>query len=85
MLKKAIYNIENVTFDKIDRTFAKIDSNRVVDAMGIDCQYRITLENLETGMKRARLQNKVLVLHAHKNLENVTEYSIPRECPEEAF
>jgi len=85
VLRKATYNIENVTLDKIDRTFTKIGSNRVVDAMGIDNQYGITLENLEMGMKRARLQNEVLVLHAHKIVENGTGYTISQEYLEEAF
>jgi len=85
IIRKATYNIENTELSKIDRTFTRVNSCSVVDAMGIDCQYGITLENLESGMKRASLQKEVLVLHAHKIVESGTGYTISREYLEEAF
>lgn len=85
IIRKATYNIENVILDKIDRTFTKMGSSRVVDAMGIDKQYGITIENLETGIKRANHRNEVLVLHAHRIVEKDSGYTTTREYLEEAF
>lgn len=85
ILRKATYNIESTSLDKIDRIFTKIGSGGVVDAMGIDCQYGITLENLERGMKRASSQNEVLVVYAHMIVENATGYQTSHEYLKGAF
>ncbi len=85
VLRKATYNIENGDMDKIDRTFTKINKDRVVDAMGIDYEYKIPLSNLETAMKRANVRNEILVLHAHKIVETGSGYAISRDYLEQAF
>lgn len=85
VLRKATYNIENCEMDKIDRTFTKINKDRVVDAMGIDYEYKISLSNLETAIKRANLKNEILVLHAHKIVDTGSGYAISKEYLEQVF
>lgn len=85
VLRKATYNIENCDMDKIDRTFTKINKDRVVDAMGIDYEYKISPSNLETAIKRANFKNEILVLHAHKIVDTGSGYAISRDYLEQAF
>lgn len=85
VLRKATYNIENCEMDKIDRTFTKINKDKVVDAMGIDYEYKISPSNLETAIKRANLRNEILVLHAHKIVDTGSGYAISKEYLEQAF
>ncbi len=85
VLRKATYNIEDCEIDKIDRTFTQINKNRVIDAMGIDYEYKISLSNLETAIKRANLRNEILVLHAHKIVDTGSGYAISKEYLEQAF
>ncbi len=85
VLRKATYNIENTEINKIDRIFTKINSSRVVDAMGIDSGYGISLENLENGMIRAKRNNEVLVVYAHCIEQKELGSNISREYLKQAF
>jgi peptidoglycan/xylan/chitin deacetylase (PgdA/CDA1 family) len=85
ILRKATYNIENVELDKIDRTFTKFGATRVVDAMGIDKQYDISIENLERGMIRAQSRREILVLHAHCIVDTGLGYKITKDYLKQAF
>jgi peptidoglycan/xylan/chitin deacetylase (PgdA/CDA1 family) len=84
ILRKATYNIEDTTIDCIDRTFSDSRS-RIVDAMGIDVVYKITLENLETGIKRVAKTGESLIVHAHEINDSGRNYTLSREYLEEVF
>jgi Predicted xylanase/chitin deacetylase len=64
-LRKATWNKNNTTIDTYDNIYARPDSFNIVSSMGIDCNYNITIENLQTGISRAQKNNEILVLHAH--------------------
>jgi len=84
ILRKATYNIEDTTIDCIDRIYSN-GSSRVVDAMGIDVVYKITIENLETGIKRIARSGESLILYAHEINESGGNYTISKEYLEELF
>ena len=64
-LRKATWNRNNTTIDTYDNIYARPDSFHIVNSMGIDCNYSITVENLQAGISRALKNNEILVLHAH--------------------
>lgn len=84
ILRKATYNIEDTTISLIDRTYSD-GSSRIIDAMGIDVVYKITLENLETGFKRIAESGESLIVHAHEINDSGGNYTISKEYLEEVF
>lgn len=64
-LRKATWNSRNTTIDYYDDIFASSKSFRIINSMGIDNNYGITADNIETGINRAVRNNEVLVLHCH--------------------
>ena len=57
----------------------------VVDAMGIDKQECVTLDNLEKAMIRAQSRKEILVLHAHGIVDTGSGYTITRDHLKQAF
>jgi hypothetical protein len=84
-LRKATYNMKDTTIDVYDEIFANSISHNLVNSMGIDQNYRISLQNLETGIKRAIKNNEVLVLHAHQIDTIHGNYAIDPGFLEEIF
>ncbi len=84
-LRKATWNMDDTTIDAYDDIFVNEHSYKVMNSMGIDYNYRISLENLETGIRRARRNNEVLVLHAHKIDTIPEDYIIHPDYLEQAF
>ncbi len=64
-LRKASYNKKDTTLSYYDNIYANANSFNIVNAMGIDCNYKITFDNFETGLKRAKENNEVLIVYAH--------------------
>lgn len=69
-LRKATWNINDTTIDTYDDIFVNSASQHVMNSMGIDSNYRISLDNFETGLLRAINKNEVLVLHDH-NIDTI--------------
>jgi len=64
-VRKATYNIQKTTIDKYPEIYANANTYRVVNSMGVDYNYEISLKNFKSGIKRAVKNQEVLVLHAH--------------------
>jgi len=84
-IRKATYNIQNTTIDKYSEIYANNNSFRIVNSMGIDNNYGITPENFKTGILRARKNNEILILHAHRIDTSYSEYTVNSEYLEELF
>lgn len=84
-LRKATYNIKDTTIDYYDEIFATKDNYQITNSMGIDTNYKISLQNFETGLLRAKEKNEVLILHAHRIDSSLTNYSVSPEYLEETF
>ncbi|WP_319589752.1 polysaccharide deacetylase family protein [uncultured Draconibacterium sp.] len=84
-LRKATYNIKDTTIDFYDDIFATKDNYQITNSMGIDTNYKISLQNFETGILRAKANNEVLILHAHRVDSSLTNYSVSPEYLEETF
>lgn len=84
-LRKATWNMKDTTIDYYDDIFAKADSYRITNSMGIDYNYRITLKNLEKGMQRAKRNNEVLVLHDHHIDTSKNNYVVNPDYLESVF
>lgn len=84
-LRKATWNMYTTLINNYDYIYARPDSFRVVNSMGIDCNYNIALDNLEAGIQRALKNNEVLVLHAHKIDQSGLDYTINPVYLENAF
>ncbi len=65
-LRKATWNKKDTSIDYYNDIFANEGSYRVINSMGIDYNYHISLESLEKGIQRAKKENEVLILHAHR-------------------
>ncbi|WP_319481645.1 polysaccharide deacetylase family protein [uncultured Draconibacterium sp.] len=84
-LRKATYNTKDTSIDYYDDIFAKKDDYKVVNAMGIDTNFKITPENLELGLQRAKNNNEVLILYSHKIDSSLTDYTVRPEYLAEIF
>ena len=84
-LRKATWNINDTTIDTYNEIYARKNSFNIVSSMGIDFNYKITPENLETGIIRAIKNNEVLVLHSHKIDSSDMNYTIRPEYLEQVF
>ena len=84
ILRKATYNKEDTTINYIDRIYSDGNS-RVIDAMGIDINFRISLDNFETGLKRISKSGEILMVLAHQINETGGNYSVTKGYLEEAF
>ncbi len=84
-LRKATWNINNTTIDQYNEIFVNSNSQHVMNSMGIDYNYKSTLDNLETGILRSINKNEVLVLHAHKIDTTQSSYTINPNYLEDAF
>ncbi len=84
-LRKATYNIHNTDIDTYDEIYVSSSSTRVCNAMGIDCNYAISLENLEKAIQRAANNNEILILYAHKINNSGEDYTISPEYLKKAF
>ncbi len=84
-LRKATWNIDDTTIDAYDEIFVNEHSYKIMNSMGIDHNYGISPGNLETGIRRARKNNEVLVLHAHKIDTIHGDYIIHPDYLEQAF
>lgn len=83
-IRKAIYNYRDTLLSAYDEIFA-CPQTQIVNAMGIDCNYRISLESLESGIRRAKKNDEVLFLYAHSINNSGEEYSISPDYLEKVF
>lgn len=84
-IRKATYNINDTTIDTYDAVFVSNNKTRICNAMGIDYNYCITLENLETALQRAVKNNEILILYAHQINNSKEDYSIEPAYLEKIF
>jgi peptidoglycan/xylan/chitin deacetylase (PgdA/CDA1 family) len=84
-IRKATWNKNNTTINTCNEIYASKDNYKVINSMGIDYNYNITLENLKTGIKRAKKNNEILLLHAHKIDTSLMDYTIHPDYLEEVF
>ena len=75
-LRKATYNKKDTNIDYYNDIFAKKDDYKVVNAMGIDTNFKITPENFEKGLQRASNNNEILILYSHKIDSSLNEYTV---------
>lgn len=84
-VRKATYNYNDTTLDMYDEIFATNESHNIVNAMGIDMGYNITLENIESGIQRAKERNEVLILFGHKIIDESINSHITPEHLQDIF
>jgi len=84
-IRKATYNINDTTIDTYDDIFVSDNTTRVSNAMGMDYNYNISFENLETALKRAANNNEILILYAHQINNSKKDYSIEPAYLEKVF
>jgi peptidoglycan/xylan/chitin deacetylase (PgdA/CDA1 family) len=85
-IRKATYNTQNTTIDQYPEIYANQNTFRIVNAMGIDYNYGISLENYKTGIQRIlKNKNEILVLHAHIIDSSNEDYTIHPEYLENLF
>lgn len=84
-LRQATWNIKDTTIDYYDEIFANSDNYHSINSMGIDTNYRISFENLTSGILRAKERNEVLVLHAHNINSSLKNYTVSAEYLEKCF
>lgn len=84
-IRKATWNKEETTIDHYDNIYMRDPENRITNSMGIDHNYDISLENFEQGVIRARENNEVLVLHAHKINTSKEDYTTHPDMLEAYF
>uniref|UniRef100_UPI003216B1D7 polysaccharide deacetylase family protein n=1 Tax=uncultured Draconibacterium sp. TaxID=1573823 RepID=UPI003216B1D7 len=84
-LRKATWNMRDTTLDSYDEIFATSNNFRVNNAMGIDYNYKITPENFETGLIRAKEKNEAFIVYAHRINTTLRDYSVHPEYLENVF
>lgn len=84
-IRKATWNKKDTTINYYDQIYMSDPKDRITNSMGIDHNYNISPENFEQGVIRARENNEVLVLHAHKINTSEEDYTIHPEMLETYF
>ena len=86
-LRKATYNIENDSLSKINRVFVSnhLKGSMIADAMGIDCNYKVTFGDFEGALQRCDLKNETLVVYSHCINNTHEPYSQNAEYLEQLF
>jgi peptidoglycan-N-acetylglucosamine deacetylase len=76
-----VTNVKN-----IDDIFYKFDNTKVIPALGIDANFKISLDMIETGFKKASENNEVIVFYAHQPVGKVNgSYQIEFEYLRKLF
>ncbi len=84
-IRKATWNKKDTTINYYDQIYMSDPKDRITNSMGIDHNYDISLKNFEQGVLRARENNEVLVLHAHKINTTKEDYTTHPEMLEAYF
>jgi len=84
-IRGATQNYNNTTLDQIDEIFYKWDGNRVPNAMGLDVFYNISIDNLTTGLQRAKNNKEAIIFYCHKIDESGQNFTTSRYYLESAF
>ena len=84
-LRKATWNMNDTTINQYNEIFINKDHRNITNAMGIDNNYNISLESIETGIVRAKENNEIIVLYAHRIADMDTDYSVKPSYLEEVF
>lgn len=58
--------------DDIDEIYFDFDSSKVISALGIDNNFNISINEIRYGFIRAKQNNEVIILYAHKPVKNIT-------------
>jgi hypothetical protein len=70
--------------NEIDEIYFKFDNNRIIAGLGIDKNFKISLDMIEEGFKRASEKGEIIVFYCHKpnpqaNASYQIEYSYLRD------
>jgi len=84
-LRKATYNINDTSIDTYDCIYVSDNKTSVSNAMGIDYNYNISIDNLEKAIQRAVKNNEVLFLYAHQINDSKEDYSVDPAYLEAVF
>ncbi|PID62588.1 MAG: hypothetical protein CR986_01040 [Ignavibacteriae bacterium] len=58
--------------EEINEIYVSANNNKITAALGIDKNFKISLEMIEKGFKRASAKNEVIVFYAHNPVKTVT-------------
>lgn len=84
-LRKATYNINDTSIDAYDCIYVSDYKSSISNAMGIDYNYNISIENLEKAIQRAVKNNEILFLYAHQINDSKKDYSVDAAYIEKIF
>ena len=84
-IRKATYNYNDTLISSYPEIYAHPGQYCITNAMGIDSNYFISMENLEAAIIKAKETNTYLVLYAHEINESNEDYSITPKYLEELF
>jgi len=84
-IRKATWNYNHSTLNTYNEIFASKDSYNIIDAMGIDMNFQITLKNIKVGIQRAKEKNEVLILYSHQISTTGDKYYITPTYLENIF
>jgi len=85
IIRKATYNYKNTTIDQYPEIYANADTYRIVNAMGIDYNYHISVENFEVGIKKGLKNKEILIVYAHIIDASNNDYTVHPEYLEKLF
>jgi peptidoglycan/xylan/chitin deacetylase (PgdA/CDA1 family) len=84
-IRKATYNKQKTTIDKYPEIYANNSNYRVVNAMGLDHNYKISPENFEIGLKKALKNKEILIVYAHIINTSKENYTVHPDYLEKLF
>ena len=84
-LRMATWNVDDTTIEFYNEIYADKDNYNVINSMGIDTNYRISLENFKQGLCRTKKNKEVLILYAHNINTSLANYTISPEYLERSF
>jgi len=84
-IRKATYNYKDTLISLYPDIYAKKGKYCITNAMGIDGNFNISMDNLEDAIIKATEINSFLVLYAHTIDNSGSDYSITPQYLEEFF
>jgi len=69
--QRHFYSMFFTKIDEIDEIFFGKNNSKVVSSLGIDENFDISISDIHKAFSRAKSNNEIIVLYAHKPVENI--------------
>lgn len=85
LLRGDSWKVAGKGIDELDKIFYQYNGSRLVHGLGIDSNSNVTLQDLESGFRRAAQNKEAILIYAHNISDEANGYSISPQTLESVF